>query len=148
MLIIYVNLVNFVPLKCIIVHAKVFLLSRSCISKVPLIWVRDCIKVIKENKPREMYVSFDFITLFLMMTGYYCSLGSTEISPTGQSYGDVCPAGNYCPNATAVPNKCPLGTYLDVTGMGDINDCISCSPGNLVLLWKHLLCLFLLELSC
>lgn len=45
-------------------------------------------------------------------------------------YGDVCPAGSYCPNATAVPIPCPSGTYLDVIQAGDVSDCLACSPGN------------------
>ncbi|RUS80923.1 hypothetical protein EGW08_011304, partial [Elysia chlorotica] len=61
--------------------------------------------------------------------GFYCSLGSEERAPIAQTFGDVCPAGSYCPNGTAVPAPCPSGTYLDTTGASDVGDCIMCSPG-------------------
>lgn len=63
--------------------------------------------------------------------GYYCTLGSEEPAPVGKSYGDICPAGYYCNNGTHTPAACPPGTYLNSTGMGDINDCLQCSPGKL-----------------
>ena len=31
--------------------------------------------------------------------------------PGGETYGDVCPAGYYCPEGAANPTVCPLGTY-------------------------------------
>ena len=62
-------------------------------------------------------------------SGFYCSLGSEEPAPVGKAYGDVCFAGHYCNNGTAVSTPCPSGTYLPTTGAGDLSDCLQCSPG-------------------
>ena len=42
----------------------------------------------------------------------------------------ICPGGHYCPNGTkfAKEFKCPRGTYSNVTGISNVNQCIPC-PG-------------------
>ena len=70
--------------------------------------------------------------ILLHILGYYCS-GAAEIpNPVGQVYGDVCYNGNYCPNGTDIPVPCPSGTFLNITGMQSVDDCVPCSPGKLV----------------
>lgn len=66
---------------------------------------------------------------FFVCSGYFCTLGSEEPAPVGKTYGDVCPAGYYCNNGTHTPAPCLPGTFLNSTGMGDINNCLQCSPG-------------------
>jgi len=62
-------------------------------------------------------------------TGYYCTGGSEEPEPVGKDYGNTCTAGHYCPNGTHTPVPCPPGTYLTSTGIGSVDDCTPCSPG-------------------
>lgn len=61
--------------------------------------------------------------------GHYCLLGSTEQNPIGQSYGDYCTAGHYCPEGTGSPVPCPIGTYLPSTGQSMLAHCIDCALG-------------------
>ena len=61
--------------------------------------------------------------------GYYCSGGAITQNPTGESYGDVCPPGHYCPTGTHTPTPCPAGTYLPTTGAVIDTDCLDCPGG-------------------
>ena len=64
--------------------------------------------------------------------GYYCD----EYAMTEYK---ICPAGHFCPvsNAThpltrtpcIVPEPCPIGTFLDVTGGTSLADCKTCPAG-------------------
>lgn len=65
----------------------------------------------------------------LCYPGFYCSGRATEPDPVGQVYGDVCLSGHYCPEGTALPFKCPQGTYLNVTGQRRVEDCTDCDGG-------------------
>ncbi|XP_070551430.1 uncharacterized protein [Ptychodera flava] len=60
---------------------------------------------------------------------YYCTLGAIDPNPTAESYGDICPAGRYCPEGTADPVECPIGTYLPDTGQDELSDCLDCTGG-------------------
>ena len=48
--------------------------------------------------------------------GHYCELASTQNAPVGQSYGYLCPVGNYCPQGTPQPQPCIAGTYQPLEG--------------------------------
>ncbi len=61
--------------------------------------------------------------------GFFCSGGSIAQSPIAQSYGDVCPEGNYCPEGTGTPIPCPAGTYLPTPGGVVVGDCLPCPGG-------------------
>ena len=37
------------------------------------------------------------------LAGYYCSANATSSNPVGQTYGDACPAGHYCPEGSQAP---------------------------------------------
>lgn len=63
------------------------------------------------------------------LASHYCLLGSTEQNPIGQSYGDYCTAGHYCPEGTGSPVPCPIGTYLPSTGQSMLAHCIDCALG-------------------
>lgn len=78
----------------------------------------------------HVHCSTSFLKCQLPSPGFYCLSGSSEPAPTGQVYGSVCPAGNYCPNGTSVPKPCPSGTFRNTTGASDVSDCLACSPGN------------------
>ncbi len=41
--------------------------------------------------------------------GHYCLSGAETATPTNSTTGDKCPAGFYCPNATAIPFPCDDG---------------------------------------
>ena len=41
--------------------------------------------------------------------GHYCTGGSTKEAPTGEAFGDICPAGSYCPLNSSTPLDCPSG---------------------------------------
>eukprot|EP00762_Andalucia_godoyi_P006917 ANDGO_08315.mRNA.1 Reticulocyte-binding protein 2 homolog a len=42
-----------------------------------------------------------------------------------------CPQGYYCPSSTGLPASypCPSGTFSNVTGIWDVSQCKSCTPG-------------------
>eukprot|EP01135_Chromosphaera_perkinsii_P005913 Nk52_evm8s371 gene=Nk52_evmTU8s371 len=61
--------------------------------------------------------------------GYYCNSGSTEAKPSGKVYGDVCPAGSYCPTGTSTPSLCPTGTFSNTKGLSSSGQCTTCTPG-------------------
>ena len=61
--------------------------------------------------------------------GYYCSLAAIVPNPTSETFGDICPIGHYCPEGTASPVPCPVGTYQPNTGMGQQLDCLACPGG-------------------
>ncbi|KAF0717142.1 hypothetical protein As57867_002460, partial [Aphanomyces stellatus] len=42
----------------------------------------------------------------------------------------ACPAGYYCPASTALPPKCPAGTYSNITGLAGLGECMQCPPGS------------------
>lgn len=88
--------------------------------------------------------------------GHYCPLGSHEEIEcaegtyqdlTGESLCKDCTAGNYCEKGATSETTCevgyyclantgyrysypcPAGTYMDVTGSDELDDCIPCTPG-------------------
>ena len=66
--------------------------------------------------------------------GHYCTLGCNTTMPVGSDFATelcgVCPAGHYCLNSTALPEKCPLGTYSAQTGRVDKSECLECPRGS------------------
>ena len=44
--------------------------------------------------------------------GYYCQSEAETATPTDGTTGNECPAGFYCPNATANPIPCDDGKFL------------------------------------
>ena len=57
--------------------------------------------------------------------GYYCSssLSTSEYYP--------CPRGFYCPTGTGSNwEACPLGRYGSRSGLGTLDECTACPPGN------------------
>ncbi|XP_014845642.1 PREDICTED: uncharacterized protein LOC106919650 isoform X3 [Poecilia mexicana] len=65
----------------------------------------------------------------LCAEGYVCVGGAFEHSPSDSLTGFPCPPGHYCPMGTSAPKPCPKGTYSEQSGLGDISQCQSCSPG-------------------
>ncbi|KAL6471032.1 hypothetical protein MHYP_G00196820 [Metynnis hypsauchen] len=61
--------------------------------------------------------------------GHFCSSGATEPAPISQSYGDICPAGYYCPEKSSAPLPCPVGHYLADKGASSQSFCSPCPPG-------------------
>nr|XP_054760934.1 uncharacterized protein LOC129267226 [Lytechinus pictus] len=61
--------------------------------------------------------------------GFYCSLAAIEPNPNGQSYGDVCPVGHFCPEGSYAPEPCPAGTYQPHDMMTNDSACLPCTPG-------------------
>jgi hypothetical protein len=57
--------------------------------------------------------------------GYYCVEGSDTPTPDSNYKGTAgpCPQGHYCPLATAVPDKCPTGTYSNQTHLTQPSEC-------------------------
>ena len=56
-------------------------------------------------------------------------MGAIHPNPSSEYYGDVCPAGHYCPEGTGDPVPCPAGSYLPDTTRDDVSDCIACDGG-------------------
>ena len=62
-------------------------------------------------------------------SGYYCSGGSSTPKPlagSGTRYGDICPAGHYCPKGTNASILCEAGRYQP--GIGQF-DCLEVPKG-------------------
>jgi len=58
--------------------------------------------------------------------GYYCTGNSTTPTPSGGVGGDICQAGNYCPEGSWEMIPCDSGNYTNVTGS---SACSICPPG-------------------
>ena len=43
---------------------------------------------------------------------------------------NICPASYYCPQGSADPEPCPVGTYSNSTGLHADVDCILCPAGS------------------
>jgi len=43
--------------------------------------------------------------------------------------GTVCTAGHYCPESSANPSPCPIGTYNKQTGLTQSAECAECPNG-------------------
>ncbi|XP_077985305.1 uncharacterized protein LOC144439945 [Glandiceps talaboti] len=68
----------------------------------------------------------------LCTAGFYCLEASNTSTPTEETgMGDVCPIGYYCPAGTVGPYTYPCGngTYNNVTGAQERDDCLDCPPG-------------------
>ncbi|XP_028816958.1 zonadhesin [Denticeps clupeoides] len=63
------------------------------------------------------------------LAGFYCLEGSSDMAPFQASYGDQCPSGHYCENATAFPSPCPAGTHRPEHGGQERQDCVPCPYG-------------------
>ena len=65
----------------------------------------------------------------LCSAGYFCISGAMTASPLQSPNADICPAGSYCPEGTADPVNCPIGTYSNETGLQSVFECMACTPG-------------------
>ncbi|XP_070551431.1 multiple epidermal growth factor-like domains protein 6 [Ptychodera flava] len=61
--------------------------------------------------------------------GYYCQLRAINPNPVNESYGDICPSGNFCPEGSSQPTPCDAGTYQPYIARSNESDCLQCSPG-------------------
>ncbi|TRY92400.1 hypothetical protein DNTS_015098, partial [Danionella cerebrum] len=59
---------------------------------------------------------------------HFCSSGAKESAPVSQIYGDICPAGYYCPKQSSAPLPCPVGFILQDKGATSLSDCAPCPP--------------------
>jgi len=73
-------------------------------------------------------VSLNFTSGSPSIKGHFCSSGATEPAPVSQMYGDICPAGYYCPEQSSAPLPCPVGFILQDKGATSSNDCSPCPP--------------------
>jgi hypothetical protein len=73
----------------------------------------------------------------LSSPGFYCIAGCKTSTPyalvvrndTGIGFGDICPAGHYCPIGSSLPIPCAAGTFNGAVGTSSVSACITCSPG-------------------
>ena len=61
--------------------------------------------------------------------GHYCNGSSPVSTPIGAPYGNICPSGFYCPEGTASPIHCPVGTFSASTSNTHVNSCLQCTGG-------------------
>ncbi|KAK1786529.1 hypothetical protein P4O66_017651 [Electrophorus voltai] len=63
--------------------------------------------------------------------GFYCSGGANTATPVNFRFGDVCPAGYYCPKGTRHSRQypCPPGTWGNVVGAQNMSYCWLCPAG-------------------
>lgn len=63
--------------------------------------------------------------------GHYCSGSAIIPNPTSDGTGDVCPKGKFCPEGSATPEDCPIGTF---NGLFQQNSsaaaCEACTAGS------------------
>ena len=75
-------------------------------------------------------LNYCLLTSYVMkISGYYCTLGSADHSPTDGVTGDECPQGYYCPQGSEAGTPCPQGYYLNSTRNTVNTSCIVCNPG-------------------
>ena len=65
----------------------------------------------------------------ICQAGYYCTGEASRSDPTDGITGDTCPTGSFCPPNASYPFLCPIGTFSNNTGNGDVTDCQQCTPG-------------------
>ena len=68
--------------------------------------------------------------LQLCTIGYFCRRNAKSSSPIQEDDANVCPEGRYCPEGTAEPLLCPIGTFNSMTGLGYENQCTQCTAGS------------------
>ena len=61
--------------------------------------------------------------------GYYCSGGARVQNPEDDITGNVCDIGQYCPEGSLVGIDCPRGTFSNISGIWEKEQCTSCLPG-------------------
>ena len=61
--------------------------------------------------------------------GYFCISGASSATPEEGENANICPRGFYCTNATSNPTPCPIGTYSNMTGLLNSNQCTPCDGG-------------------
>ncbi|GAB9469615.1 hypothetical protein Gpo141_00006888 [Globisporangium polare] len=62
--------------------------------------------------------------------GFVCTQSSPVANPVNQTFGQICPAGYYCPEGSGAGVQCPNGTFRGSIGGTSLNSCTSC-PGGL-----------------
>lgn len=62
--------------------------------------------------------------------GFVCTQSSPVANPVNQTFGQICPAGYYCPEGSGAGVQCPNGTFRASIGGTSLNSCTSC-PGGL-----------------
>lgn len=63
------------------------------------------------------------------MAGYYCSGSSTMPNPVNETFGDICPKGHYCEEASQAAVPCPEGTFSDAYANENLTNCLPCTGG-------------------
>jgi hypothetical protein len=63
------------------------------------------------------------------MAGYYCSSTSTMKNPVNETFGDICPKGHYCPQASQTAIPCPEGTFSNAYANENLTNCLNCTAG-------------------
>lgn len=70
----------------------------------------------------------------LCAAGYFCLKSAIEVMPpaldTVSSRWGKCPIGFYCPQGTAYPFRCPIGTYSAKEQLGSVSQCTPCTAGS------------------
>ena len=66
-----------------------------------------------------------FTELFHSFSAVFVSLRQAN-----ETYGDACPPGRFCPEGTATPQLCPVGTYSNVSGLKMSSECQPCTGGS------------------
>ena len=63
--------------------------------------------------------------------GYICFSGATKARPTNPEtdFGEICQAGYYCLKGSTSGVACPVGTFSNTEGNGQLNQCKPC-PAN------------------
>ncbi|KAI8480901.1 hypothetical protein Bbelb_413740, partial [Branchiostoma belcheri] len=57
--------------------------------------------------------------------GYYCDGGMSEPNPADR----VCVPGHFCVQGSATPQPCPAGTFSNMSGNTEEDNCSPCTPG-------------------
>lgn len=76
------------------------------------------------------------------VAGYVCTGATNTDYPTlkDDHGGYLCPKGSYCPEGSAVEEKCPPGTYNPVEGAKTQEECRLCAAGTFAANWGSVGC--------
>ena len=83
----------------------------------------------KQKKRKKLYLNLLLLIIELFLSRFYCREYASSGTPDQGDQADECPTGHFCPTGSAEPEKCPAGTFNNVTRLTELSQCLNCTPG-------------------